>query len=94
MESNFTDLKQLKIMIEKILEIYNDELSELHIKTQHGFATPKVIESPIRLAERIVKLFAIPDVRLSCFQDVWQKWCESETTQEFDKWLHDKMHEA
>jgi len=40
------------------------------------------------------KKSTIHNVRLSCFQEVWQKWCESESTQEFDKWLHGKLHEA
>lgn len=35
----------------------------------------------------------IAHVRLSCFQEVWQKWCELDNS-EFDKWLHDKMHDA
>lgn len=35
----------------------------------------------------------ISRVRLSCFQEVWQKWCELDE-QEFDKWLHSKLHEA
>ena len=33
-------------------------------------------------------------VRLSCFREVWQKWCDTKTADEFDKWLHNKMHEA
>jgi hypothetical protein len=36
----------------------------------------------------------IQNVRLSCLQDVWQKWCDSKTTKEFDEWLHEEMHEA
>jgi hypothetical protein len=36
----------------------------------------------------------ISSVRLSCLQEVWQAWCESDKMLEFDKWLHDKMHEA
>lgn len=36
----------------------------------------------------------IANVRLSCFQEIWQKWCESKSTQEFDEWLHAQMHEA
>ncbi|MEQ9466585.1 MAG: hypothetical protein RLN88_04185 [Ekhidna sp.] len=36
----------------------------------------------------------LADVRISCLQDVWQKWCDSKTTKEFDEWLHDEMHEA
>ncbi len=35
----------------------------------------------------------IARVRLSCFKEVWQKWCELDN-EEFDKWLHSKMHEA
>ena len=35
----------------------------------------------------------ISNVRLSCFQEVWQKWCELEE-QDFDKWLQSKLHEA
>lgn len=35
----------------------------------------------------------IARVRLSCFQEVWQKWCEVDEM-DFDKWLHDKLHEA
>jgi len=35
----------------------------------------------------------IARVRLSCFQEVWQKWCELDEG-EFDKWLHSKLHEA
>jgi hypothetical protein len=35
----------------------------------------------------------IARVRLSCFEEVWQKWCELDE-QEFDKWLHSKLHEA
>lgn len=37
---------------------------------------------------------SIQNVRLSCLQDVWQKWCDAKTTKEFDEWLHDEMHEA
>lgn len=36
----------------------------------------------------------ISSVMLSCYQEVWQKWCESKSTQEFDEWLHAQMHEA
>lgn len=42
----------------------------------------------------VAKKSTIHNVRLSCFHEVWQKWCGSESTEEFDKWLHDKMHEA
>ena len=35
----------------------------------------------------------IARVRLSCFEEVWQKWCELDE-KEFDKWLHSKLHEA
>ena len=36
---------------------------------------------------------SLDSVRLSCFQEVWQKWAELDT-KEFDSWLHDKIHEA
>ena len=36
----------------------------------------------------------ISNVKLSCLQEVWQAWCESDKTTEFDTWLHDKLHEA
>lgn len=36
----------------------------------------------------------IDNFRLSCFKDVWQKWCELKSTQEFDEWLQAQMHEA
>lgn len=36
----------------------------------------------------------IADVRLSCLQEVWQAWCESDKVVEFDKWLHDQIHGA
>ena len=41
-----------------------------------------------------LKLLGIPNVRLSCLQEVWQAWCESDKVVEFDKWLHDQMHGA
>lgn len=40
------------------------------------------------------KNLIICNVRLSCFQEVWQRWCEDDDVQRFDNWLHDKMHEA
>jgi len=39
-------------------------------------------------------ILRLSNVRLSCFQEVWQKWCESKSTQEFDEWLHARMHKA
>ncbi len=36
----------------------------------------------------------ISDVRLSVLQQVWQRWCEATSEDDFDKWLHDQMHEA
>jgi len=44
--------------------------------------------------KRKLKLLGIPNVRLSCLQEVWQAWCESDKTADFDKWLHRKLHEA
>jgi len=35
----------------------------------------------------------ISRVRLLCFQEVWQKWCELDE-QEFDRWLHSKAHQV
>jgi len=49
------------------------------------------IEESLEEERKQGQTLPISDVRLSCFQEVWQKWCESESTQEFDKWLHDKL---
>ena len=44
--------------------------------------------------EVVDKFDSLHDVRISCLQDVWQKWVDTKTEDEFDKWLHDKMHEV
>lgn len=48
-------------------------------------------ESEHQILKEEVVILNIASVRLSCFQEVWQKWCEL-NEQEFDKWLHDEMH--
>ena len=44
--------------------------------------------------EVVDKFDFLHNVRLSCYQEVWQKWVDTKTEDEFDKWLHDKMHEV
>lgn len=40
-----------------------------------------------------LKLFFIPDVRLSFLEEVRKKWGESDSV-EFDEWLYDQLNEA
>jgi len=45
------------------------------------------------IADEVVKLFAIPDFRLSFLEEVRKKWGESDSV-EFDEWLCDQLNEA
>ncbi len=45
------------------------------------------------IADEVVKLFAMPDVRLSFLEEVRKKWGESDSV-EFDEWLCDQLNEA
>jgi hypothetical protein len=47
-----------------------------------------------RLIRDAVKNCSIPDVRLSCFKEVFEKFQEIEHESEFYGWLHAKAHEA
>lgn len=39
------------------------------------------------------QIISMSNIKLWAFQEVWQKWCESEFTQGFDQWLHDKINQ-
>jgi hypothetical protein len=47
-----------------------------------------------RLEHNKGKNLPLDSVRLSCLQEVWQAWCESTQTEDFDKWLHFQIHGA
>jgi hypothetical protein len=58
------------------------------------YAYSKMQDEYIDHLESKAENLPISPVRLSCYQEVWQKWVDTHTEDEFDKWLHDKMHEA
>ena len=66
----------------------------LMIVAINRFEIRKILEPTKPNTKNENKALNICDVRLSCFQEVWQKWCDTKSDEEFDKWLHDKMHEA
>lgn len=54
------------------------------------------LDYEIKIAQELMDMEneSVVKNKLSVFQEVWQKWCESKSTQEFDKWLHDKLNES
>ena len=44
--------------------------------------------------QELVKNCSIPDVRLSCYKEVFEKFQEIDHESEFYGWLHAKAHEA
>ncbi len=60
----------------------------------NGHYFNSILESDYEnIADEVVKLFAIPDVRLSFLEEVRKKWGESDSV-EFDEWLCDQLNEA
>ena len=77
--------------IEKIINKYQEEQTPLSKLADNGLFKKQLFN----YTEWLVKNYeSLDNVRLSCLQEVWQAWCESDKTTDFDNWLHDKLHEA
>ena len=60
----------------------------------NGHYFNSILESDYEnIADEVVKLFAMPDVRLSFLEEVRKKWGQSDIV-EFDKWLCDQLNQA
>ena len=72
-------------MVTKVIE-------EISRDAQSGDALYK--DKWVDTAYRIVKLFDIPDVRLSLFNEVYEKFVECEDDSEFTQYLNENTNEA
>ena len=88
----------MKVNLETYKNAINENLDWLNNqpKTLEREHIKKIISDSIELyyPKQVKNYDSLDNVRLSCLQEVWQAWCESDRTTDFDNWLHDKLHEA
>jgi hypothetical protein len=70
------------------------ELKNLINKCSKTMSVTEELEFIAESEERLVKLFATHNVRLSCYKEVFEKFKEIEHESEFYGWLYAKAHEA